>query len=246
MSRKNSSITEFVSVAKQGDIPAGEGRAFEVGKKVIAVFLIDGQYYAIDDMCPHMGASLATGWVENHVVHCPWHGWRFDTRDGTWCDNRRVKIDTFPVRVVNHEIQVGTRPLARDNQTLTDEQRLSKTSRTSVKQPTKSESNSTRDESVSINDFQRLIRNMYYDKDVARGVEGTFMWFMEEVGELSTALRKGNHEDRMEEFADVIAWLTTMANVAGVDLAAALNRKYGSGCPGCRALNCVCSDAEKP
>ena len=100
--------------------------------------------------------------------------------------------------------------------------------------------------SLNLADFQRLIRQMYYEKDVERGVDGTFMWLMEEVGELASALRHGSHEDRLEEFADVLAWLTTIANVAGVDLSEAVQRKYGSGCPGCGQLVCVCDDAEKP
>ncbi|UUO09212.1 nucleotide pyrophosphohydrolase [Blastopirellula sp. J2-11] len=87
---------------------------------------------------------------------------------------------------------------------------------------------------------------MYFEKDQTRGVEGTFMWLMEEVGELSSALRGGTHEERVGEFADVLAWLTTIANVAGVDLADAVNQKYGSGCPGCGQFLCVCDDAEKP
>jgi NTP pyrophosphatase (non-canonical NTP hydrolase) len=99
---------------------------------------------------------------------------------------------------------------------------------------------------ISLADFQRLIREMYYEKDIARGVDGTFMWLMEEVGELASALRSGDHENRLEEFADVLAWLATIANVAGVDLSEAVRRKYGSGCPGCGQLVCVCPDAEKP
>ncbi|MDA1055880.1 MAG: nucleotide pyrophosphohydrolase [Planctomycetota bacterium] len=87
---------------------------------------------------------------------------------------------------------------------------------------------------------------MYFDKDVARGIDGTFMWLMEEIGELAAALRSGSHEDKMEEFADVLAWLTTIANVAGVDLSEAVSRKYGDGCPGCRRFVCHCDDAEKP
>ncbi|PQO30185.1 nucleotide pyrophosphohydrolase [Blastopirellula marina] len=87
---------------------------------------------------------------------------------------------------------------------------------------------------------------MYFEKDQTRGVEGTFMWLMEEVGELASALRGGTHEERVGEFADVLAWLTTIANVAGVDLADAVNQKYGSGCPGCGQFLCVCDDAEKP
>ena len=95
-------------------------------------------------------------------------------------------------------------------------------------------------------DFQQLIRRMYYEKDIARSVEGTFMWLMEEVGELASALRNGTHEERVLEFADVLAWLTTIANVAGVDLTEAVMRKYGSGCPGCGRFVCTCPDAGKP
>ena len=99
---------------------------------------------------------------------------------------------------------------------------------------------------VSLADFQLLIRRMYHEKDVARGVEGTFMWLMEEVGELATALRNGPHEERAGEFADVLAWLATIANVVGVDLTQAVLQKYGAGCPGCGRFVCSCPDAEKP
>jgi NTP pyrophosphatase (non-canonical NTP hydrolase) len=99
---------------------------------------------------------------------------------------------------------------------------------------------------VSLGDLQRLIRDMYFEKDVQRGIDGTFMWLMEEVGELASALRHGTHEERLGEFADVLAWLTTIANVAGVDLSEAMSRKYGSGCPGCGKLVCVCPAEEKP
>lgn len=99
---------------------------------------------------------------------------------------------------------------------------------------------------ITLRDFQKLIRAMYLEKDIARGIDGTFMWLMEEVGELASALRGGTHEDRLGEFADVLAWLATIANVAGVDLAEAIARKYGSGCPGCGQYVCTCADAEKP
>ncbi len=99
---------------------------------------------------------------------------------------------------------------------------------------------------ISLRDFQQLIREMYLEKDVARGIDGTFMWLMEEVGELAAALREGSPDEQAEEFADVLAWLTTIANVAGVDLSAAVAEKYGSGCPGCGLLVCTCDDAEKP
>jgi NTP pyrophosphatase (non-canonical NTP hydrolase) len=99
---------------------------------------------------------------------------------------------------------------------------------------------------ISLRELQQLIRDMYHEKDVARGVDGTFMWLMEEVGELAAALREGTHAEKSAEFADVLAWLTTIANVAGVDLTAAVREKYGAGCPGCGHLVCACDDAEKP
>jgi len=93
-------------VAKVGDIPPGEGRAFSVNGRTVAVFNLEGEYKAIDDFCPHMGASLAGGCVEDGVVACPWHAWRFDLSDGTWRDNPKIGIDAFEVRVVGEEIQV--------------------------------------------------------------------------------------------------------------------------------------------
>lgn len=99
---------------------------------------------------------------------------------------------------------------------------------------------------ISLREFQQLIREMYFEKDQARGIDGTFMWLMEEIGELASCLRNGTHEERLGEFADVIAWLTTIANVAGVDLNEAVMLKYGSGCPGCRKFICTCDNAEKP
>lgn len=98
---------------------------------------------------------------------------------------------------------------------------------------------------VSLSDFQQLIRDMYLEKDQERGIDGTFMWLMEEVGELAAALREGTLEEQRGEFADVIAWLTTIANVAEIDLSQALEEKYGAGCPGCGALVCRC-EGEKP
>ncbi len=99
---------------------------------------------------------------------------------------------------------------------------------------------------LSLRDLQSLIRRMYGAKDEARGVEGTFMWLMEEVGELAAALREDDHEALALEFADVMAWLATIANVAGVDLEAAVRKKYGSGCPGCGQFHCQCDMSAKP
>lgn len=101
-------MSEFQTVARVGDIPAGEGRAFVVGGRMVAVFFTDGKYTAIDDTCPHMGASLATGYVEDGGVTCPWHAWRFCVNEGTWLDNPRASLrqKKHEVRVEGDEIQV--------------------------------------------------------------------------------------------------------------------------------------------
>jgi NTP pyrophosphatase (non-canonical NTP hydrolase) len=99
---------------------------------------------------------------------------------------------------------------------------------------------------LTLAELQQLIRDTYGAKDRRRGVEGTFMWFMQEVGELATALRGGTDQERAHEFADVLAWLATLANGVGVDLTAAVRAKYGAGCPGCGQAPCVCDQAEKP
>jgi nitrite reductase (NADH) small subunit/3-phenylpropionate/trans-cinnamate dioxygenase ferredoxin subunit len=96
----------FVTVARVGSIPPGQGETFTVGDRLVAVFNDGGTYRAIDDLCPHMGASLGAGPIEGGVVTCPWHAWRFRLSDGAWCDNPRLAVDTFEVRVQGNEIQV--------------------------------------------------------------------------------------------------------------------------------------------
>ena len=98
---------------------------------------------------------------------------------------------------------------------------------------------------MTLAELQQRIRDTFGAKDARRGIEGTFMWFMEEVGELSAALRAGaDRADLALEFADVLAWLATLANIAGVDLEDAMRAKYGGGCPRCHASPCVCETAK--
>ncbi len=97
---------------------------------------------------------------------------------------------------------------------------------------------------MTLGEFQSRIRALYGAKDARRGIEGTFMWFMEEVGELAAALRAGPKTDLAAEFADVLAWLVTLANIADVDLDAAIAAKYGEGCPKCVRTPCMCAEAK--
>ncbi len=81
---------------------------------------------------------------------------------------------------------------------------------------------------MKISEFQKLNSDRYETRDRQRGTPATFMWFIEEVGELATALASNDHENIEEEFADVFAWLCTLANINDVDLAKAIV-KYTSG-----------------
>lgn len=93
---------------------------------------------------------------------------------------------------------------------------------------------------VDIAAFQKMIADAYGDKDGARGVAGTFMYFMEEVGELAEALREPGEHDLEGEFADCLAWLASLAHLAGVDLEKAALAKYRGGCSVCAQSPCVC------
>jgi NTP pyrophosphatase (non-canonical NTP hydrolase) len=94
---------------------------------------------------------------------------------------------------------------------------------------------------LGLAEFQRRIEAAFLARDRRRGVEGTFLWFVEEVGELARALKRGDPENLREEFADCLAWLSTLASLAGVDLEAAA-RAYDRGCPTCSASPCGCPE----
>ncbi|MFH1539268.1 MAG: MazG nucleotide pyrophosphohydrolase domain-containing protein [bacterium] len=92
---------------------------------------------------------------------------------------------------------------------------------------------------MTISEFQKKIREIYYERDSARGAAGAFMWFVEEVGELARAIKRGEKEGMEEEFSDVLAWLVSLASVCGVDVERAA-RKYAGGCPKCGKTPCGC------
>jgi NTP pyrophosphatase (non-canonical NTP hydrolase) len=92
---------------------------------------------------------------------------------------------------------------------------------------------------VELDDFQRLIDATFGERDQARGVPSSVAWLAEEVGELAQAVRKGSHDQQVHEFADVLAWLTSLANQVGVNLDEAAQR-YANGCPRCASIPCTC------
>jgi NTP pyrophosphatase (non-canonical NTP hydrolase) len=92
---------------------------------------------------------------------------------------------------------------------------------------------------MTIQEFQNQIEKLYFEKDEKRGIEGTFRWFVEEVGELAKALRKNDPKNLEEEFSDCLAWLVSLASLKGIDAQKCVQR-YFPHCPKCKKLPCSC------
>lgn len=95
-----------------------------------------------------------------------------------------------------------------------------------------------------IREFQELIERIYFERDSERGIDGTTLWFVEEVGELVRALRRRERDNLEEEFGDCFAWLASLASISGIDLERVAFAKYGDGCPRCRQAPCDCAHPE--
>jgi len=98
---------------------------------------------------------------------------------------------------------------------------------------------------MKISEFQKLMKDLYFHQDSKRGIEKTFIWLVEEVGELASILKKGSEPDSnkiSEEMADIIAWISSLANLLEIDLEVALYNKYPKKCGKCNSNPCYCSD----
>ncbi len=94
---------------------------------------------------------------------------------------------------------------------------------------------------MHIQEFQQMMKRLYFKRDFARGVNGTYNWLVDEVEELGEALKGTDQEATEKEFADVIAWLASLANISGIDLEKATINKYSDKCPKCRQSPCQCA-----
>lgn len=101
-------MSRFQTVCQVHEVPPNEGKVVVLGGKIVAVFRSGERFFAVDDVCPHMGASLAGGYVENDTVTCPWHAWRFRLTDGAWADNLRgkIRLGCYNIRVEGDEVQI--------------------------------------------------------------------------------------------------------------------------------------------
>ena len=100
-------MANFVKVAQTDEIPAGQGKCVEVEGKRIAIFNVDGAFYALDDVCPHQGGPLGEGELMGTTVTCPWHGWEYDVTTGINLFDTDVKQDQFEVKVEGDDILVA-------------------------------------------------------------------------------------------------------------------------------------------
>jgi nitrite reductase/ring-hydroxylating ferredoxin subunit len=99
-------MSDFVRVGKTGDFPSGQGRILEVKGKTIAIFHVEGRFYALDNTCLHRGGPIGDGELEGTNVTCPWHGWRYDIKTGETAFNPAAKLNIYTVRVDGDEVSV--------------------------------------------------------------------------------------------------------------------------------------------
>lgn len=102
--------TDFVPVASLDEVQPRRPLTVAVGKRQIALFNVDGTIYALDDKCPHAGASLSDGWIDGNTVTCPWHAWCFRMTDGSMLLGDYSSVAVYDVRVADGVIHVATTP----------------------------------------------------------------------------------------------------------------------------------------
>ena len=97
----------FHNAAEAASLPPGSGRTVEIRGRRFALFNVDGVFHAIDDACPHRQAPLGAGSLEGQRVYCPMHGWCFDLTTGDCLSNPEKPVRTYPVRLIDGEVQIG-------------------------------------------------------------------------------------------------------------------------------------------
>lgn len=101
-------MPDWTRLSAADEIPVGEGREFTVGDRIVALFRVGegDEFHAVDGICLHAGGPIAQGALSGCVVTCPWHGWQYDVQTGQHCLTPRLKLDSFPVRVVDGQVEI--------------------------------------------------------------------------------------------------------------------------------------------
>jgi len=99
-------MSKFVTIAACESLANGDCRRVQVEDKEIALFRVDDTFYAIENECSHYGAPLCDGWVDGHVVTCPWHAWQFDVTNGRCMTVPDYDVASFPIRIEDGAVQI--------------------------------------------------------------------------------------------------------------------------------------------
>ncbi len=100
-------MSEFVKVGQVNEIAVGSSKKVEVNGKEIALFNIGGEFFAMDDTCPHRGGPLSEGFIDDKVVNCPWHGWQFDVTSGECLTAPDACQTKYEVKVEGNDIHIS-------------------------------------------------------------------------------------------------------------------------------------------
>jgi nitrite reductase (NADH) small subunit/3-phenylpropionate/trans-cinnamate dioxygenase ferredoxin subunit len=103
-------MSEFVTIARTEDIPPGSGRTVDINGVWIALFNVDGSFFAVDNTCPHAGGPIGEGKLSGEIVTCPWHGWQFNVRTGERDGNPNFAVACCQVRVEDGHVQIKLPP----------------------------------------------------------------------------------------------------------------------------------------
>lgn len=97
-------MASWVRVASVAEVPSGTAKEIHAADRIVALFNLQGEFFALDGICPHQGGPLGDGELEGCTLTCPWHGWQFNVRDGKSLLNPGIEQDSFPVRVDGNEV----------------------------------------------------------------------------------------------------------------------------------------------
>lgn len=101
-----------IKIATVGEVPPGEGRVVEAAGRTLALFNVEGRFYAVDNTCAHRGGPLGEGELDGTIVRCPWHAWRWDVTTGANANNPALKLASFPVAVEDGVVFVELAPVS--------------------------------------------------------------------------------------------------------------------------------------
>lgn len=100
-------MPNFIKVANKSELSPGENKVVEVNGQQIALANVDGEFFAINNTCPHRGGSLGDGFLEGEIITCPLHGWRFNVKNGNHEFMPHIKVSCYPVKVEGDDVFIS-------------------------------------------------------------------------------------------------------------------------------------------